>query len=101
MGRARGSGRDVLVTIPAGLARLTRLVLGRICSHRVGTPNRFAFSASGYVLVLFDGKELLVYGDGDPRWRKELEAEPIGLAATADVVVTLEAGGRISWWRAR
>jgi hypothetical protein len=65
----------------------------------VGTPNRFAFSASGYVLAVFDGKELLVYADGDPCWRKELGAEPLGLAATADVVVTLEAGGRISWWR--
>jgi WD40 repeat protein len=67
----------------------------------VGTVNRFAFSGSGYVLALFDGNELLVYSDGDPRWRKDLAAEPIGLAATADVVVTLEAGGKISWWRVR
>jgi hypothetical protein len=62
----------------------------------------FAYEPSGRVIVVFDGKEVLVHGGGDesPQWRKELEADILGLAAKGDVVVTLEAGGRISWWGA-
>jgi hypothetical protein len=51
------------------------------------------------VLVVYDGKEVLVHGkDEAPLWRKTLAGEIIGLAAIKDAVVTLEAGGKISWW---
>jgi hypothetical protein len=77
----------------------TRPLAGLILAA-VRTQNRFAFDASGRVLVLFDGQEILVHGGDDesPRWKREVEAEPIGLAATGEAVVTLEAGGKITWW---
>jgi hypothetical protein len=65
----------------------------------VTAPSCFAFDPSGPVLVIHDGKEVLVHGkDEAPLWRKELAGEILGLAATGDAVVTLEAGGKISWW---
>jgi WD40 repeat protein len=67
----------------------------------VTTANRFAFHPSGRVLVVFDGKELLVHGKEEaPLWKRQMEGDILGIAAFGDAVVTLEAGGKISWWSA-
>ncbi len=64
-------------------------------------PNRFAFHPTGSVLVVFDGTEVLVHGKEEaPLWKKQLDGDVLGLAAAGDVVVTLEAGGKLSWWSA-
>jgi WD40 repeat protein len=67
----------------------------------VTTANRFAFHPSGRVLVVFDGKELLVHGKEEaPQWKRQMEGDLLGLAAFGEAVVTLEAGGKITWWSA-
>ena len=64
------------------------------------TRNLFAYDPSGSVLVVLDGKEVLVHRGADeaPKWRREIEAEVIGLGAGDDTVVTLESNGKLTWW---
>jgi WD40 repeat protein len=63
-------------------------------------PNLFAYDPIGSVLVVFDGKEVLVHRGADeaPRWRHNVEGELAGLGAGGDTVITLEAQGKLIFW---
>ena len=63
-------------------------------------PNLFAYDPIGTVLVIFDGKEVLVHRGADeaPKWRHNVEGELAGLGAGGDMVITLEAQGKLTFW---
>ncbi len=63
-------------------------------------PNLFAYDPTGSVLVVFDGKEVLVHGGTDeaPRWRHHVDGELVGLGAGGDAVITLESQGKLTFW---
>ena len=63
-------------------------------------PNLCAFDAQGRVLVVFDGREMLVHGGSDeaPLWKRNLDDDPVGVAAAVDAVVSLDASGKLRWW---
>lgn len=63
-------------------------------------PNLCAFAASGRVLVVSDGQQVLVHRGTDeaPLWKREVETSLVGLAALRDAVVTLESSGALRFW---
>jgi hypothetical protein len=63
-------------------------------------PNLFAYDPIGSVLVLFDGKEVLVHRGADeaPKWRHRVDADLVGLGAGGDTVITLENQGKLIFW---
>jgi len=63
-------------------------------------PNLFAYDPIGSVLVVFDGKELLVHRGADeaPKWRHVVDAEIVGLGAGGDTVISLESQGKLTFW---
>jgi WD40 repeat protein len=63
-------------------------------------PNLCAFDASGRVIVISDGRQVLVHGGSDeaPLWKRDLDADLVGLAAAGDAVATLESSGKVSFW---
>lgn len=65
--------------------------------------NLFAFSSDGTLMVLRDGREILVHRGSDdaPLWAHTLESEPVGLGAGPRGVVALESSGRLTWWNAQ
>jgi hypothetical protein len=63
-------------------------------------PNLCAFDAEGRVLVISDGRQVLVHGGADesPRWKHDLGADLVGLAAAGDAVMALESTGTVRFW---
>jgi len=74
----------------------------RICLSSPAMGNLCAYDAAGAVLVLCDGRQILVHGgrDESPLWKVDLLSDPVGLAAVGGTVVTLEASGTLSFWSA-
>jgi len=65
-------------------------------------PHPFAYSPDGAHLVSAEGSELLVY-DGPsegPRWRKTLPGPVLAVGAAEGMVVSLDALGTLTRWRA-
>lgn len=63
-------------------------------------PAPFAIAADGGTLAAGDGPELLVWrGDGVPAWKQFTDGIIVGLAITADTVVTVDADGLVRRWR--
>ncbi|APR84836.1 Hypothetical protein A7982_10185 [Minicystis rosea] len=64
------------------------------------SPNLCAYDAAGRVLVIADGRQVLVHGGADeaPLWKCDLAADPVGFAAAGDLVVTLDDAGKLSFW---
>jgi hypothetical protein len=60
----------------------------------------FAYDRKGNFIVIGDGSEVLVHSGADesPLWRHTCEAALIGVGATSDAVITLDAEGRLTWW---
>lgn len=63
-------------------------------------PNLFAYDPIGTVLVVCDGKEVLVHHGADeaPRWRHNVNGDLVGLGAGGDTVISLEASGKLTFW---
>jgi hypothetical protein len=63
-------------------------------------PNLFAYDPIGSVLVLCDGKEVLVHRGADeaPKWKHRVDADLAGLGAGGDTVITLEIPGKLTFW---
>lgn len=63
-------------------------------------PNLFAYDPIGSVLVVFDGKELLVHRGADeaPKWKHAVDADLAGLGAGGDTVISLETQGKLTFW---
>jgi hypothetical protein len=63
-------------------------------------PNLFAYDPIGTVLVVCDGKEVLVHHGADeaPKWRHHVDGDLVGLGAGGDTVITLEAQGKLTFW---
>ncbi|MFT3774641.1 MAG: hypothetical protein QM820_55525 [Minicystis sp.] len=64
------------------------------------TPNLCAYDAAGRVLVLCDGRQVLVHGGADeaPLWKRDLDADPVGFGAAGDAVITLDSAGKLAFW---
>jgi WD40 repeat protein len=60
----------------------------------------FAYDRKGNFIVIGDGSEVLVHSGADesPLWRHTCEAALVGVGATSDAVITLDAEGRLTWW---
>lgn len=63
-------------------------------------PAPFASSPDGALLICGDGPELLVYhGSGQPAWKAFCDGVLVGCGASRDAVVTLDADGKLTWFR--
>lgn len=67
---------------------------------RMPTANLCALDALGQVIVISDGRELLVHRGSDdaPMWRRDLGADLVGLGTSTEHVLSLEADGHLRWW---
>jgi hypothetical protein len=60
----------------------------------------FSVAPDGMLFVAADGPELLAWrGDGAPQWKQFTEGMLVGVAVGLEVVVTVDADGRVCRWR--
>ena len=61
----------------------------------------YFYEPNGLCHVCIDGPELLVYdGDGGPRWKQFCNNLIVDAGATAELVITADVDGLVSFWRA-